>query len=355
MTGKEKKELLRELCLVCGPTGSEEKVAELIRGKLDLLGYEYMTDRLGNVIVHIACEGAPRLMVSAHMDEVGFIVNEITEDGYLRFAALGGIDPRVLSGKHIILEGNDGTPVQGIIGSKAIHHQTPDERKTAKKIKDMYIDIGVKKREEAEKFVALGTSGTFDSAFVEFGDGFIKSKAIDDRLGCAIMLDVLGRIKGQNIPLDLYFCFTVREEIGLSGARTAAQALSPEYSVVLESTAVADLPDVTENSRVSELGKGGAVSLRDRSTIYDRGFVRFALSLAEKKNIPAQIKRYVSGGNDAGHIHKSNAGVRALAISAPSRYIHSPACVINEADYFSMGDLLYAIITEFDAEEIKNA
>lgn len=355
MTEKEKKELLRELCLVCGPTGSEEKVSELIKKKLDSLGYEYRTDRLGNVIVHISNEGAPRLMVSAHMDEVGFIVNEITEDGYLRFAALGGIDPRVLSGKHVVLDGNDGTTVQGIIGSKAIHHQTPEERKTAKKIKDMYIDIGVKKREEAEKFVSLGTSGTFDSAFVEFGDGFIKSKAIDDRLGCAIMLDVLGRLKTTAVPLDLYFCFTVREEIGLSGARTAAQALSPEYSVVLESTAVADLPDVPENSRVSELGKGGAVSLRDRSTIYDRGFVRFALSLAGKKNIPAQIKRYVSGGNDAGHIHKSNAGVRALAISAPSRYIHSPACVINEADYFSMGDLLYAIITEFDAEEIKNA
>lgn len=355
MTGKEKIELLRELCLVCGPTGSEEKVADVIREKLGILGYEYTTDRLGNVIVHISREDAPRLMVSAHMDEVGFIVNEITEDGYLRFAALGGIDPRVLSGKHVILEGNDGTPVQGIIGSKAIHHQTPDERKTAKKIKDMYIDIGVKKRDEAESFVSLGASGTFDSDFVLFGDGFIKSKAIDDRLGCAIMLDVLGRIKDKELPLDLYFCFTVREEIGLSGARTAAQALSPEYSVVLESTAVADLPDVPENSRVSELGKGGAISLRDRSTIYDRGFVRFALSLAEKDNIPAQIKRYVSGGNDAGHIHKSNAGVRALAISAPSRYIHSPACVINEADYFSMGDLLYAIITEFDAEEIKNA
>lgn len=355
MTENEKIALLRELCLTVGPTGSEEKVAELIKNKLDALGYGCVTDRLGNVIVHIPCEGAPRLMVSAHMDEVGFTVTEITDDGYLRFAALGGIDSRVLSGKHVVLDGNGGGTVRGIIGSKAIHHQTPEERKTAKKIKDMYIDVGAKDREEAERFVTLGTSGTFDSAFVEFGNGFIKSRAIDDRLGCAVMLDVLGRIKDRPVELDLYFCFTVREEIGLSGARTAAQAISPDFSVVLESTAVADLPDVPESSRVSELGKGGALSLRDRSTIYDRGFVRFALALAGRKEIPAQVKRYVSGGNDAGHIHKSNAGVKALAISAPSRYIHSPACVISKADYLSMGELLFAIITEFDVEEIKNA
>ena len=137
---------------------------------------------------------------------------------------------------------------------------------------------------------------------------------------------------------------------------TAAQAIAPEYSVVLESTAVADLPNVPENSRVATLGQGGAISLRDRSTIYDRGFVSYVMELAEKKQISAQLKKYVSGGNDAGHIHKSGSGVKALAISAPSRYIHSPACVVSKNDYLSMGELLYAIVTEFDSKEIeKNA
>jgi endoglucanase len=221
----------------------------------------------------------------------------------------------------------------------------------------MYIDIGAKNKEDAESKTELGASGTFDSEFVVFGENnsYIKGKAIDDRLGCAEMLYALEAIKGENIPLDLWFCFTVREEIGLSGARTAAQAIAPDYSVVLESTAVADLPDVSESKKVAKLGNGGAISLSDRSTIYDRGLVRFIMELASKKGIKAQYKQYVSGGNDAGSIHKSGAGVKALAISAPSRYIHSPACVVSYSDYISIGDLLVAFIKEFDMEMIENA
>lgn len=357
MTETGRMELLCELCRTFGPTGSEETVAKVIFEKLDKLGYKYEYDRMGNVIVHICAEDKPQLMVSAHMDEVGFIINDITDDGYLKFSPLGGIDPRVLCGKHVTIEGKDGSFIPGVIASKAIHHQTADERKTATPIKNMYIDIGAANKEEAEKLTEVGNSGTFDSEFVVFGENgaFIKGKAIDDRLGCADMLYVLEGIKGKELPVDAYFCFTVREEIGLSGARTAAQTIAPAYSVVLESTAVADLPSVPENSRVATLGQGGAISLRDRSTIYDRGFVDFALKLAEKKEIPVQLKRYVSGGNDAGHIHKSGSGVKALAISAPSRYIHSPACVVSKKDYLSMGELLYAIVTEFDSKEIENA
>ena len=312
---------------------------------------------MGNVIVHIPAENKKKLMVSAHMDEVGFIINDITDDGYLKICALGGIDPRVMCGKHVTVEGKDGNFISGVIASKAIHHQTPEERQAVTPIKSMYIDIGATSRDRANELTSVGNSATFDSAFVLYGEneGFIKSKAIDDRLGCAGMLYVLDLIKGKELNVDLYFCFTVREEIGLSGARTAAQAIEPDYSIVLESTAVADLPDVPESRRVAKLGNGGAISLRDRSTIYDRSFVDFTMKLAEKENIPAQYKCYVSGGNDAGHIHKSNKGVACLAISAPSRYIHSPACVVSKDDYFSICDLLYAIIENFDFEEINNA
>ncbi len=357
MNKEERIELLRELCLAFGPSGCEFSVASLVTEKLTALGYNSYTDRVGNVMVHLPCENAPRVMISAHMDEVGFIIHELTDDGYIKFRTLGGIDPRVLCGKHVTVETKSGDFIQGVIASKAIHHQSAEDRKTVTPIKNMYIDVGAKKKDELNEIVEIGCCATFDSKFVQFGsDGaFIKSKAIDDRLGCAEMLYVLQKIKGQAIPLDLWFCFTVREEVGMSGALMAANNIRPDYAIVLESTAVADLPDISENSRVAKLGDGGAISLRDRSTIYDRGFVRFSLDIAEKEGIPAQIKRYVSGGNDAGHIHKSGSGVRALAISVPSRYIHSPACVISTNDYLSMGDLVYSIITDFNEEEIKNA
>ncbi len=342
MNKNEKLALLSELCLAFGPTGCEERVESLIRKKLG--NRECKTDRLGNLIIRVPNEGAPKLMISAHMDEVGFIINDITEDGYLKFSTLGGIDPRVLCGKHVTVEGKNAL-IPGVIASKAIHHQSRDERNKLTPIKSMYIDIGAKNKEDALSMTEIGNSATFDSEFVIFGeDGkFIKSKALDDRLGCAVMLDVLERL-GENSPFDLYFCFTVREEIGISGARTVAQTIDPDFSIVLESTAVADLPDVPESRRVAKLGDGGAISLRDNSTIYDREFVRFALDTAEKNGIAAQVKKYVSGGNDAGSIHKSVNGVRCLAISVPSRYIHSPASVISTADYLSISELVLALI-----------
>ena len=263
MTREEKLQLLSELCLEFGPTGSERYVAKVIKEKLG--DTEYTVDRLGNIIVHIPGEGAPKLMVSAHMDEVGFIINEITDDGYLKFDTLGGIDPRVMCGKYVTVEGKEGF-IPGVIAAKAIHHQNADERKKVTPYKSMYIDIGATSREEAESLTELGNSATFDSEFVIFGEdgAFIKSKAIDDRIGCAVLLDLLGRLP-KNCPFDLYFCFTVREEIGLSGARTVAHAIDPDFCIVLESTAVADLPDVPESRRVAKLGDGCAISLRDNA------------------------------------------------------------------------------------------
>lgn len=342
MTREEKLRLLRELCLEFGPSGCEDRVRAMIEKKLGEI--EYKTDRLGNIIVRIPNEGAPKLMISAHMDEVGFIINEITDDGYLKFTNIGGIDPRVLCGKHVTVEGRDGL-IPGVIASKAIHHQSREDEKKLTPIKNMYIDIGANDKSDAKKMTDLGYCATFDSEFVIFGENgeFIKSKALDDRMGCAAMLDVLKRLP-KELPFELYFCFTVREEIGLSGARTVAQTIDPDFAIVLESTAVADIPDVPEARRVAKLGDGGAISLRDNSTIYDREFVRFALDLAKEKGIPAQVKKYVSGGNDAGHIHKSVDGVRCLAISVPSRYIHSPASVVSVSDYLSVSELVLAII-----------
>lgn len=346
-------DLLRALCLVPGPTGAEERVAELIREQLsDLDGVEVRCDRVGNLTAlypaHTAGDGrAPRVMVSAHMDEVGMIINDITDEGYLKFSNLGGIDPRVLCGRHVTVMGKNGD-LPGVIASKAIHHQSAEERRQVTTVDKMYISIGAASREDAEKYVGLGDSATFDSDFIRFGKGKIKSKAIDDRLGCAVMIELARELAdgGAQLPYDVYFCFTTREEIGLSGAQTTAQRLCPDVAIVLESTAVADIAGVAPNSRVATQGEGGAISLADRSTLYDRALVNYALKCARDNGIPAQIKRLVSGGNDAGHIHKSGKGVRSLAISCPTRYIHSASCVADEADCEAIRKLVSVLLRE---------
>ncbi|MBO7250354.1 MAG: M42 family metallopeptidase [Clostridia bacterium] len=348
-------ELLQDLSLLFGPTGCEDDVREFIKNEAKDLCDEIYTDRLGNLITKINGRGKSKIMISAHMDEVGFMVNEITDKGYLKFDTLGGIDTRVLCGKHVTIEANDGKKIKGLITSKAIHHKKRSERLDIVPITAMYIDIGVSSEEEAKKYVDIGSYGTFDSEFYRFGkDGCkIKSKALDDRLGCAVMLLAMAELYPirDTLDADLYFCFTTREEIGLSGAQVAAQTIAPDFAIVLETTAVADIAKVPDERRVAKQGDGGAISLMDRSTIYDREFIEFALECANENGIKAQIKRYVSGGNDAAHIHKSGTGVRALALSAPTRYLHSPACVADINDYRSMYALVGAMLKNWKLEK----
>ncbi len=338
-------ELLRALCLEFGPTGSEESVAELIKNQLpDEL---FFCDKMGNITLTVKGEGKGSVMVSAHMDEVGMIINEITEDGYARFSCLGGIDPRVLCGRNVTVCGKEGL-IPGVIISKAIHLQSAEERKTATTADKMYIDIGARSRECAEKYISVGDSATFDSEFIRFGSGdnMLKGKAIDDRLGCSAMIEIVRRLREENrvLPYDVHFCFTVREEVGYSGAQTTAHRLAPDVAIVLESTAIADIADVKESSKVARVCGGGAISLADRSTIYDRVLVDLAMAISKEKNIPAQIKQLVSGGNDSGHIHKTGKGVRPLAISAPTRYLHTAACVSSVTDYYAIRDLVYELL-----------
>ncbi len=343
-------ELLEALSNAFGPTGCEDAVADLIVSQIEDTGAEIKRDRLGNVIAKMSFgEGKKKkLMLSAHMDEVGFMVTEVTEGGYLKISNVGGIAGAVLSGRHVVV-GDEKSQVNGVIASKAIHQKEKEERENAPKISSLFIDIGAKDGDEAKNYASVGTFGTFAPNFKRFGkDGcMLAAKALDDRLGCAILIEIMRRLaneKPESLPLELYFCFTTREEIGLSGAQVAAQTIAPDFSIVLETTAVADLPDVEEAKRVSKVGEGGTISLMDRSTIYGREIVDFALSTAKDHGIAVQVKKYVSGGNDAGHIHKSGAGVKTLALSAPTRYLHSPVCVASYNDYESMKALVYTMI-----------
>lgn len=347
----ERLNLLRRLCLAFGPSGCEGNVADIIKEQLAGLCDEVKTDKGGNVIALYKGSGVSdkRLMVSAHMDEVGFMVTHIDDDGYIYFCNLGGIDPRVICGRRVTL-GNETKKITGIVASKAIHQQSDSERREATPVDKMYADIGAKNKDEAEKYIEPGDFGTFDSDFVLYGDKMLRAKALDDRFGCAVIIEVLRclRESGYRPAADLYCVFTTREEVGKAGAVTAAYAVMPACAIVIEATAVADVADVPENSSVAKTGEGGAISLIDNGTIYDRNLVDFALDTGRRHNIKCQLKRYVSGGNDASHIQKSRAGVRVLAVNAPCRYIHTPSNAINTDDYFAVKDLICAIIKDIE-------
>lgn len=348
-------ELVRELSLAFGPSGCEDAVRKMIEPRAAAVADEVRTDRLGNLIARmsfgdLSASDRKKIMVCAHMDEIGFMIADIRDDGMLTFGTVGGIDPSVMAGRKVLVEGKDRL-IKGLICSKAIHHKTQEEREKPLGARKLYIDIGADEREAAEELVEIGNFATFDSEFYRFGkDGrTLKCKALDDRMGCAAMLEIMDSFKAaapcKNI--DVYFCFTVREEIGFSGAECVANAIVPDVAIVLETTAIGDLPETEPCRRVADVGSGGVVSLADRSTIYQRDFVDFAMNVAKKENISAQLKRYVSGGNDAGHIHKSTSGVKVLAISVPTRYLHSPACVASLDDYESVRDLCKSIIINY--------
>lgn len=326
------KNLLKKLSLEFGPSGCEDKVREAIKEEIKdyIDGKENYIDALGNYIIHMGGNG-PRLMISAHMDEVGFMVKGITEDGLLKFGTVGGIDPICLGAKRVVSESG----IKGNIVMKPIHLLSASERGQAPKIKNLSIDIGANSKTEAEKMTFVGDYFTFDSDYVEYGEGFIKCKALDDRLGCAIMCQLIKDIyEGKIEPkYDVYFAFTTREEIGYSGAYGASMRIRPEYAIVIESKAVADIHGVDEDSQVSCLGDGVIISFADRGAIYDHTFVKHIKRIADKNEIKNQINRYISGGNDSMHIQKNAEGARVSTLSCASRYIHSQSDVIHADDF----------------------
>ncbi|MBE6853646.1 MAG: M42 family metallopeptidase [Ruminococcus sp.] len=332
-------EHLEPLCSLYGISGNEKNVRdyiiENIEGKCS-----YYVDALGNIIAFKPGkkEKAKKIMIAAHMDEVGMIVTDVNSDGTLSFEAVGGVNSEVIAGRQVyIYEKN----IQGVIGSKAVHNMSSSERDKKISAEDLCIDIGASDKEDAEKYISPGDCVTFMSGSTAMGDDSICSKALDDRAGCAIMLDLI------NTELDygVYFVFTVQEEVGLRGAGTAAFQVSPDFAIVLETTTASDISGVSGASRVCELGKGAVVSYMDKRTVYDRELYELAFSLAEKAKINCQTKTLVAGGNDAGAIHISGNGVRTIAVSAPCRYLHSPSCMARRSDIEACENLTKLLIT----------
>ena len=275
------KELLKELCLTDGISGDEGAVRDLIISKVKDC-CQYSVDDLGNLICFRKGRKSPKkkLMICAHMDEVGFMIT----------------------------------------------YMSREQREKAPSVDSLYIDIGAASKEEAEKYVSLGDCVYYDSEFTELGEHCVKSKAIDDRAGCAIMI----KLMQEKPDYDTYFVFNVQEEIGLRGSAVSSFSVAPDFAIVLEATTAADIDGVTGEKRVCELGRGPVVSFMDRRTIYDKELYKLAIDLAT-----CQTKTMIAGGNDAGAIHISGKGVRTISVSVPCRYLHSPSSVIDMSDLIS--------------------
>ena len=319
-------ERVEALSLANGTSGAERGVRELIVSMLPG-GTDYTVDALGNLIVNARgrSRAAKKVMLAAHMDEVGFIATSVCDDGLVKFACVGGISPAVLCGKRVIFE--NGVP--GSIGAVPVHLIEGDKRREFPSADDLYIDIGASDEAEALALVKPGDTAVFESEFRALGEHKIKGKALDDRAGCAVMLELLN---SEN-EYDFTCAFTVQEEVGCRGVGAAVERVRPDAAIVLEATTAADLAEVDEAKKVCVLGKGPAISFMDRSTVYETELYRSALALAEEKGIPAQPKTMVAGGNDSGVIHRSLNGVHTLAVSMPCRYLHSPSCVLDTRDF----------------------
>lgn len=331
-------QLLKKLCSLNGTSGREDKVKQFIIENIKEY-CEVKQDKNGNLICFKKGKfnSEKKVMVDAHMDEVGFIVTSVTDDGFLKFETVGGIDVSVIMARQVVFENG----LIGVVSSKPIHLLTAEECKKMPKVSDLFIDIGATSKEDALSRISLGDTAVFYSEYLNIGDK-IMSKALDDRVGCAVLIKLL---QAESM-YDFYATFTWGEEVGLRGAKTAAFSVNPDYALVLEATTAADLDGVSENEKVCSVNEGVVISFMDKSTLYDKELYDLAIITAKENNIKFQIKSAVAGGNNSGAIHLSREGVKTLALSLPCRYIHSPYSVGSLKDIESIYALAKAMIKE---------
>ncbi|MEA4898546.1 MAG: M42 family peptidase [Eubacteriales bacterium] len=337
---------LRELTRLAGVSGDEGAVRNYILEQTKPLADEVKIDRMGNVLAFKRGTAARpnHALLAAHMDEVGLIVLGFKDDGLIVYEPVGGIDARIMVSKRMRV-GKDLIP--GVIGCKAIHLQSPDERKQPLTHKQLFVDIGAKDREAAQKLVSLGDYISFEPGYVEFGDGFVKDKALDDRVGCYNLL----RLLAGRYPCDVTFAFTVQEEVGLRGATVAARQVKPDCALVLEATTANDLGKVDPHFRVCVPGRGAAISFMDNASIAHPALNRRLRELADARGIAWQVKAFVAGGNDAGALQREAGAVPVCPVSIPCRNIHSPANVANANDIEAQYRLAEAFLNEGAAIE----
>lgn len=329
----EKGNIMDKLSSAAGPSGYEGEVRNII--KKEILPYvdEVKIDKMGNIIAHKKGKGK-KVMLAAHMDEVGFIITGYNNDGTLKFRGLGGVSTFAIPSKPVLIGENR---INGVIGTKPIHLQSKEDKEKPIGYKDCSIDIGAKDKEEAKRLVELGEYVIFDTEYDSFGENLIKGKAFDDRIGCLVLMEALK----DNYDCDLYGVFNVQEEVGERGAYVSAFNVRPDLAIVLEGTICADMPTIDEAFSATKIGEGPAISIMDRTSIFSSKIARDIMKVGDENKIQYQRRRAIAGGNDAGIIHTVAEGTEDIAtISVPCRYIHSSVSVASQKDYLNTLNLL---------------
>lgn len=339
--------LLRRLSDAYGPPGCEDEVREVLKAELEGHADETRVDKLGNIhFTHRGKKEKPLIMLAAHMDEVGFLVRHIEDQGYLRIHSWGVV-PNLLPGQRILLRGKKGD-LSGVVGTKPPHIMSEEERKKPILLDDLFVDIGTCTREEAERKGAyIGMSGVFDVEFLDLGEGYVRGKALDDRAGCLVMAEVFKSLKGS--PYNVVAVGTVQEEVGLRGSRTAAYQVDPDYGLALEGTFAVDMPGMAPHMIPAALRAGPVVTIADSSVLAHPKVLKTITEAAEEGRIPYQFKKIPSGGTDAGSIHLTKGGVPSGTIAVPCRYIHGPASITTVEDIENTIKLTRAFVEKISA------
>ncbi|MGM0920922.1 MAG: M42 family metallopeptidase [Bacillota bacterium] len=348
-------QMLKDLTDAKGIPGNEREPREVMRKYIMAYADEVTTDGLGSLIAKkTGKEGGPKIMVAGHLDEVGFMVTQIDDKGFLRFQTVGGWWSQVMLAQRVTITTKKGD-VTGVIGSKPPHILPPELRKKPVDIKDMFIDIGASSREEAMEFGVL--PGDQIVPYFEFtvmnNEKMLLAKAWDNRIGCAIAIDVLKGLKDAEHPNVVYGVGTIQEEVGLRGARTSAHAIQPDIGFGVDVGIAGDTPGISEKEASSKMGEGPQIILYDASMVSHKGLRDFVVGVADELSIPYQFDAIAGGGTDSGAIHMTANGVPALSITIATRYIHSHAAMLHRDDYENAVKLITEVIKRLDEETVK--
>lgn len=355
---KELYRLLKRLCNIVSPSGFEEEIRDIVIKELEPYADKLWVDAMGNVIALKKGSGEGKLMVAAHMDEIGLMIKHITKNGFLKFTPIGGWSERILPGQRVLIKTLKGRIIRGVIGSKPPHIMKPEEAKQVIPMKDLFIDIGVSSREEAERLgVTPGAIAVIERDVVKLGNpDVVTGRAFDDKVGVVTMIEYFKNL--SNHVVDVYVVATVQEEVGLKGARTAAFSISPDLGIALDVTIASDTPGVPEDEHVTKLGKGPAIKIMDGrsgSGVITHPAIRdLLIKTAEEEKIPYQLEVLPGGTTDASAIQLTREGVPVGTISIPARYIHSPIEVVNLNDVVNSVRLLLGFTRRVNKEWISS-
>jgi tetrahedral aminopeptidase len=339
-------ELLNQICQTPGAPGYEKKIRELIIREVTPYVDKVETDNMGNVYAIKKGKEAKKVMIGAHMDEIGFIVTHIDDKGFIRFHTLGGFDPKTLTAQRVLIHGKE--DVIGVMATKPIHVMTTEERNKVAKITDFFIDTGLSK-EEVEARIKIGDPITRERSFIEMGN-CVNSKSLDNRLAVFILIEALRELKDKEVPYDVYGVFTVQEEVGIRGANVSAMRINPDFGFGLDTTIAYDLPGAAAHEKITSLGDGAAIKIMDASTICDYRMVDYMKKTADKHKIKWQPEILTAGGTDTAGIQRmTEGGSIAGAISIPTRHLHQVIEMANKDDIKGSIELLKVCITELDS------